>query len=163
MKVMTTGTFDIPHAGHLAFLRKAAALGDEMIVGVLSDHFVMGYKGESPVFNEVERATLIQQATDFDTLVVDDQREFFIQQAGIESIIAVGSDWSRKNYYGQIGMSRGMLETLGVTLAYVPYTEGISTSEIRRRIISHPAVHTSSISYPFDDDPDDGYVWGLYR
>lgn len=133
MRVLTTGTFDIPHAGHFSFLRKAAALGDELYVGVLSDKFVELYKGERPLYNQEERALLIQQATDAEVFVVSNQRHFFIKHAGYESVIAVGSDWARRDYYRQIEMTQDELDVLGATLAYVPYTVGISVTDIKER------------------------------
>ena len=135
MRVLTTGTFDIPHAGHLSFLRRARRLGDNLTVGVLSDKFVALYKGRQPWYDEESRAMLIQEATDADVLVVGDQRAFFIAQSQGEAVIAVGSDWARKDYYHQIGMTQDDLDALGATLAYVPYAQGMSTSDIERRLL----------------------------
>ena len=132
MRIVTTGTFDIPHAGHAAFLRKAAAFGDELIVGVLSDEFVANYKG-IPLYPEGERLALIMELG-YRADLTSDQRFFFsINRA---DAIAVGSDWARKDYYAQIGMSQNELDTLGIALIYVPYTHGISTTEILTRVRS---------------------------
>lgn len=136
MRVLVTGTFDIPHAGHANFLRLAARLGDDLIVGVLSDEFVEKYKKEKPLFNEEERAILVGGITDQPTFVVRNQRAFFRNQ-GIPdaTVIAVGSDWARKDYLSQIEVTQDELDYWGFSVAYVPYTENMSTTEIKRRIL----------------------------
>ncbi len=130
MRVCTTGTFDIPHFGHAIFLQQAAALGDSLIVGVLTDSYVLHYKGINPFFSTVERAALIHRAG-YITQPVRDQAAFFRANA---DIIVVGSEWARRDYLKQIDMTQDELDRLGVTIAYVPYTKGISTSIIEDRI-----------------------------
>ncbi len=130
MRVCTTGTFDIPHMGHAVFLHQARALGDSLKVGVLTDAFVLHYKGIRPFFSTSERSGLIVKAG-YDVWPVTDQAAFFREWA---DIIAVGSDWARKDYLKQIDMTKDELDRLGVTIAYVPYTKGISTSIIEDRI-----------------------------
>ncbi len=131
MKVCTTGTFDLPHIGHAIFLQQAAALGDYLEVGVLTDSFVLAYKGQVPHFSAKERGELIQKAG-YNVHYIDNQASFFRREPA--DIIAVGSDWARKDFLLQIGMTQDELDRLGVTVAYVPYTEGISTSIIEERI-----------------------------
>jgi cytidyltransferase-like protein len=133
MRVCTTGTFDIPHAGHAAFLRKAAALGDELLVGVLADEYVREYRGRPSLYSEGERLGLIWEMG-YRAYLTSDQSFFFTSNRA--DIIAVGSDWARKDYYVQIGMSQNMLDRLGITLAYVAYTPGISSSDIKDRLAS---------------------------
>lgn len=134
MRVATTGTFDTPHAGHAAFLRKAASLGSELIVGVLSDTFVTEYKGSAPIFSEAERLEQIQHLG-YRAEVTSNQRFFFTMNRA--EIIAVGSDWARKDYYAQIRMSQDELDSLGITLAYVAYTPGISSTMLKERLCGH--------------------------
>ncbi len=130
MRVCTTGTFDIPHMGHATFLQQAGALGDSLTVGVLTDVFVLHYKGFIPYFSTAERVHQLAKAG-YRTHFVTDQAAFFRENA---DIIAVGSDWAGKNYLNQINMTQDELDRLGVTIAYVPYTQGISTSIIEDRI-----------------------------
>jgi hypothetical protein len=49
-------------------------------------------------------------------------------------IVAIGSDWARKDYYKQMGFTQDWLDTKGIILMYVPYTHGISTTDIKQRI-----------------------------
>lgn len=135
MLVLTTGTFDIPHAGHAAFLRKAERLGGRPVVGVLSDNFVEQYKGKRPIYSQAARSELVFEMTGRHPHIIERQREFFIEFGEPDNtIIAVGSDWATKDYYHQIGLSPSEVLDLGYTLAYIPYTRGISTSQIVERV-----------------------------
>jgi glycerol-3-phosphate cytidylyltransferase len=49
-------------------------------------------------------------------------------------VIAIGSDWARKDYYKQMGFSQDWLDERGIMLLYIPYTQGISTTELKQRI-----------------------------
>jgi glycerol-3-phosphate cytidylyltransferase len=131
MKVATTGTFDLPHLGHAAFLSKAGRLGDKLVVGVLTDSFEESYKGQRPLFDQFERAEQLAYLG-LRVEIVHSQREFFLSER--PQVIVVGSDWGRKDYLKQIDLTWSELEGLEITLAYVPYTPGISSTEIKRRM-----------------------------
>jgi hypothetical protein len=49
-------------------------------------------------------------------------------------IVAIGSDWARRDYYAQMGFDQDWLDEHGLVLAYVPYSGGISSTIIRRRL-----------------------------
>ena len=49
-------------------------------------------------------------------------------------IIIIGSDWARRDYYAQMGFDQDWLDARGIGLAYIPYTKGISTTELKRRV-----------------------------
>ena len=49
-------------------------------------------------------------------------------------IIAIGSDWARKDYYKQMGFTQDWLDENYISLMYIPYTTGISTTELKRRM-----------------------------
>src|SRR3546814_17844766 len=59
MRVITFGTFDLFHIGHLRILERAAALGSELVVGVSSDELNFGKKGHYPVYDEDERMAIV--------------------------------------------------------------------------------------------------------
>jgi glycerol-3-phosphate cytidylyltransferase len=50
------------------------------------------------------------------------------------AMIVIGSDWARKDYYKQMGFSQDWLDERGIGLCYLPYTLGISTTELKRRV-----------------------------
>lgn len=130
VKVLTLGTFDIPHAGHVAFLQQAAKFG-ELTVGVNTDQFVEDYKGTAPLFDFTERVAAIARLGY--TVVKNDSAGADCIYNEEPDVIVVGSDWATKDYHSQIGMSQRSLDALGICLVFVPYTPGLSTSEIKRR------------------------------
>jgi glycerol-3-phosphate cytidylyltransferase-like family protein len=50
-------------------------------------------------------------------------------------LIVIGSDWARRDYYAQMGFDQDWLDARGIGLVYLPYTKGISTTELKRRMI----------------------------
>lgn len=144
MQVLTIGTFDIPHAGHAAFLSKAASLGDSLLVGVLSDSFVKEAKGQLPTFNQAERMALVSEMGYETYLEVGGEKPLThpLKAARLAPcIVAVGSDWLERDYVSRLGIPNP--GKLGITLAYIPYTKGISTSEIVRRVRASTNCTTS--------------------
>ena len=135
LKVYTGGTFDLPHSGHVNFLNKCAELG-EVWVALNDDDFIEQYKGKPPIMTFSERANVLLEFRCVTGVTNNyggaDSREVIedIQP----DIIAIGSDWARKDYYKQMGFTQDWLDERGISLIYIPYTEGISTTEIKRRL-----------------------------
>ncbi len=132
LKVLTIGTFDIPHIGHASFLLRAALLGD-LTVGVNSDRFAESFKGEAPFFDEDERMDLIKHLG-YPVRLNDGPGVELIEEMD-PHLIAIGTDWLPKNYMAQIGVTREFLEERGHGIVFIPYTTGISTTEIRKRLL----------------------------
>ena len=122
-KVITYGTYDLLHEGHINLLRRAKALGDYLIVGVTSDSFDRG-RGKLNVRNNVlERVEAVRATGYADEVVIEDyvgQKIDDIQRYGID-IFAIGSDWEGKFDY--------LREYCQVV--YLPRTEGISSTMLR--------------------------------
>jgi len=124
-KVITYGTYDLLHQGHLNLLRRAKELGDYLIVGVTSDSFDKG-RGKLNVRNNVlERVEAVRQTGYANEIIIEDylgQKIDDIQRYGID-IFAIGSDWEGKfdylNEYCQV--------------VYLPRTEGISSTMLREQ------------------------------
>ena len=140
MKVLTLGTFDILHFGHIAFLRACTQLagGEQVTVGLNTDTFVWEYKGLLPVMTYDERAHALEQLR-YTTIPNPGPGQALIEvhRAGAPLIVAVGSDWARRDYHAQIGVTQDWLDERRITVAYIPYVldRRMSTSEIRRRIL----------------------------
>jgi glycerol-3-phosphate cytidylyltransferase len=134
-RVLTIGTFDILHFGHVAFLRECEKLGTEVLVGVNSDRFAAGFKA-APVMTQDERQLAIGQLG-YATLLNDGPGADLIDGARPD-VLAVGSDWARKDYYAQVGVTQDWLDDRKIIVAWVPYRQGspISTTEIRRRVLA---------------------------
>lgn len=124
-KVITYGTFDLLHEGHINILRRAKELGDYLIVGVTSDSFDRG-RGKLNVHNNVLQRVEAVKATGYaDEVLIEDyigQKIDDIQRFGID-IFAIGSDWVGKFDY--------LKEYCEVV--YLPRTEGISSTMLRSR------------------------------
>lgn len=137
MKTLYTGgTFDLLHFGHFNFLRQCRNLATNVIVALNSDEFVRSFKGDLPILSYEERAAGLRHCPYVDDVIENhggpDSRPAI--DAVSPEIIAVGDDWTRKDYYSQMGFDQNWLDDRGITLVYVPYTRGVSTSEIKRRI-----------------------------
>ena len=94
-KVITYGTYDLLHQGHINLLQRAKALGDYLIVGVTSDNFDKE-RGKLNVHNNVlERIEAVRRTGYADEIVIEDyvgQKIDDIQRFGVD-IFAIGSDW----------------------------------------------------------------------
>ena len=122
-KVITYGTYDLLHQGHLNLLRRAKELGDYLIVGVTSDSFDRG-RGKLNVRNNVlERIDAVKATGYADEVIIEDylgQKIDDIQKYDVD-IFAIGSDWEGKFDY--------LKEYCKVV--YLPRTEGISSTMLR--------------------------------
>jgi len=131
MKALTIGTFAVPHIGHAAFLRRCEAFG-QLTVGVNSDRFVGEYRGIAPPFDQDERMALIS-ALGYGVALNDGPGVELIYEVHPD-VLAIGTDWARRDYLAQIDITQDELDQLGVTVAYVPMRPtGISSTEIARR------------------------------
>ncbi len=123
IKVITYGTYDLLHQGHLNLLRRAKELGDYLIVGVTNDNFDRE-RGKLNVRNNVlERVEAVKATGLADLIVIEDyvgQKIDDIQKYEAD-IFAIGSDW--------IGQFDYLKEFCKVV--YLPRTEGISSTQLR--------------------------------
>ncbi len=124
-KVITYGTYDLLHEGHINLLRRARALGDYLIVGVTSDSFDRG-RGKLNVRNNVlERVDAVKATGYADEVIIEDylgQKIDDIQRYDID-IFAIGSDWE-----GHFDYLREYCRVV-----YLPRTEGISSTMLREQ------------------------------
>ena len=127
-KVITYGTYDLLHQGHINLLRRAKELGDYLIVGVTNDSFDRD-RGKLNVRNNVlERVEAVKATGYADQIIIEDyigQKIDDIQKYDVD-IFAIGSDWEGKfDYLNEY-----------CKVVYLPRTEGVSSSEIREHISS---------------------------
>lgn len=122
-KVITYGTYDLLHQGHINLLRRAKELGDYLIVGVTSDSFDRG-RGKLNVRNNVlERVEAVKATGYADEVIIEDylgQKIDDIQKYNVD-IFAIGSDWE-----GQFDYLNEYCKVV-----YLPRTEGISSTMLR--------------------------------
>lgn len=132
VRVFTSGSFDLFHVGHLNILEKSAALGDELIVGVSTDELIEKYKGMKPIIPFEQRFRIVE-AIKCVTKVVKQTKLTEIaqlQEYDID-IVTIGDDWKEKYLEGL----EWMKSQSGKRVEYFPYTQGISTTSIKKGII----------------------------
>jgi glycerol-3-phosphate cytidylyltransferase len=130
--VFTAGSFDLFHAGHANFLHECSRLGG-VTVGLNSDRFILSYKGAAPVVPYEHRKAVLKACRYVSSVIENDARLDEMLLRVRPKYLAIGSDWARKNYYEQIGVSQDWLDEQNITLVYVPRFPGISTTELRSR------------------------------
>lgn len=133
--VYTGGTFDLPHKGHYRLLQRAAEIGT-VVVALNTDEFIKAYKGRPPILTYEERQEALLACRWVDRVVPNvggEDSTIAIEMVKPDYII-IGSDWARKDYYLQMGFSQDWLDQRGIGLIYVPYTKGISTTDIKNRM-----------------------------
>lgn len=122
--VITFGTFDLFHEGHLELLSRARDMGDRLVVGVSSDSFNLKKKGVYPIINEKSRMNIVGAVRHVDEVFSEESLE--LKQSYIDkyeaNILVMGDDWS-----GVFNMER--CKTI-----YVPRKENVSTTEILEKI-----------------------------
>ena len=137
--VYSGGTFDLIHSGHIRFLRACRRIaGDEgqVVLALNTDEFVEAYKGKAPVMTYDERKTVLLACKYVDYVVPNlsgaDSKPTIINVE--PDFIVIGDDWAKKDYYAQMQFTQDWLDEQGIQLVYVPYTQGISTTELKKRI-----------------------------
>ena len=153
MKIYTTGVFDILHRGHLNILTQAAALGD-LTVGIMTDKGIEGSKGKRPILTLEERDAQIRSLPWVAEVIhysSTDQRPHY---AALEpDIVVQGDDWL---YSADRSDALEFLREHQIRLVLLPRTEGISTSEIRKRVQrserrDESFLHDHVRMYPLDE------------
>lgn len=121
-KVITYGTFDLFHVGHLNILKRAKALGDYLVVAVSSDAF-NAIKGKKAYHSDIDRKTILEAIKYVDEVIFEeswDQKIKDVKEHDID-VFVMGDDWT-----GQFDFLKEYCEVV-----YLPRTEGISTTKIK--------------------------------
>ena len=121
---------DLFHYGHVAFLQQAKAEGDYLIVGIHSDEDVFSYK-RKPILTMLERAKVVSGCKYVDDIVTSaplSVTEEFINKYNIDIVIH-GDDISEQKKQEFYGVAEKLNK-----LKLIPYTQGISTTDIIRRM-----------------------------
>lgn len=121
-KVLTYGTFDLIHRGHINILKRAKTLGDYLIVGISSDEF-NALKGKKSYYTFEERKYILEAIRYVDLVIKEDhweQKKSDIKEHGID-VFVMGDDWE-----GKFDELKELCEVV-----YLPRTENISTTKIK--------------------------------
>ena len=126
--VITFGTFDVFHVGHVRVLQRAAELGDRLVVGVSADALNVAKKGRPPVFNQDERLEIISALKVVDEVFVEESLELkrdYIVEHGAD-VLVMGDDWAGKfDWVGDV-----------CEVVYLPRTPSVSTTGLIEHIAS---------------------------
>lgn len=120
--VLTYGTYDLLHIGHINLLRRAKALGDYLIVGLSTDEF-NAVKGKKAYHSFEERKILLEAIKYVDLIIEErswEDKRKHIKEYNVD-ILVMGSDWE-----GKFDDLTDLCEVI-----YLPRTEGISTTKIK--------------------------------
>lgn len=121
-RVITFGTFDVLHIGHVNILERARALGDHLTVGVSSDALNLEKKGRLPVYPQEHRIKIIASLRFVDDVFVEEslekKRDYILEHHA--DVLVMGDDWA--------GRFDHMAEHCEVV--YLARTPSISTTEI---------------------------------
>lgn len=142
-KVITYGTYDLLHQGHINLLRRARELGDYLIVGVTTDSFDLERGKMSTCNNVMERIEAVKSTGLADQIVIEEykgQKIDDIQKYGVD-VFAIGSDWE-----GYFDYLKEFCEVV-----YLPRTQGISSTQLRekRPMVRIGVIGTGSIANRF--------------
>ncbi len=129
--VFTNGVFDILHRGHVEYLEEARALGDRLVVGLNTDASVRRLKGPSrPIVGEGDRAAVVRALACVDLVVLfDEDTPLALLEAVRPHVLVKGGDYSPETIVG-----REFVESHGGRVCTIALREGLSSSEIVRRI-----------------------------
>lgn len=125
-RIITFGTFDVFHVGHLRLLERAKAFGDYLIVGVSTDQLNVDKKGREPVYAQTERYEIVNALKCVNEVFFEESLELkanYIKESGA-TLLVMGDDWQGKF---------DDLSTL-CEVVYLPRTPAISTTEVIEKI-----------------------------
>ena len=124
--VITFGTYDVFHIGHLRVIERAAALGDQLVVGVSSDELNMKKKDRAPVFSQSERLAIVAAMKPVTRVFLEEslelKRQYILDHAA--DVLVMGDDWE-----GRFDEYRDICEVV-----YLPRTPAVSTTALIEKI-----------------------------
>ena len=125
-KVITYGTFDLLHYGHINLLRRAKALGDYLIVALSTDEFNWNSKQKKCYFTYEQRKQLLESIRDVDLVIPEtcwEQKISDVQEFKVDTFV-IGDDWT-----GRFDFLKDYCEVV-----YLPRTPEISTTQIKKEL-----------------------------
>jgi choline-phosphate cytidylyltransferase len=126
--VITFGTFDVFHVGHLRVISRAASFGDRLVVGVSADELNFRKKGRLPVFSQAERLEIVAALKPVDEVFIEeslDLKRDYIRRYDAQ-VLVMGDDWAGKfDEFHDV-----------CRVEYLPRTPAISTTALIEKISS---------------------------
>lgn len=128
----TQGAFDMFHIGHLNLLRNAKAQCKYLIVGINSDELIKKYKAKEAIIPINERVAIVEAIKYVDEVIITDtlEKRQIVQNKKCNAIF-VGSDWKDNERWLK---TKEEMQTIGVDVIFLPYTEKTSSTLIREKL-----------------------------
>lgn len=131
----TCGVFDLFHVGHLNLLERCKEHCDVLIVGVCDDKYVRDIKKKEPVYTEDQRARILNALKVVDkaeivTIEETEDKMLALKKFGFDVLFS-GDDWKGSERYR---ITEKQFAEFGAKIEYLPYTTGISTTQIKEKI-----------------------------
>jgi glycerol-3-phosphate cytidylyltransferase len=139
--VLTYGTFDLFHVGHLRLLQRLKVLGDRLIVGVSTDEFNAG-KGKQTIIGYQERMEIVRSIDCVDMVIPEeswDQKSADIAKYGV-TVFGMGDDWG-----GKFDHLKQCCEVV-----YLPRTDGVSSTSLKRILQILDRSHVDDLKKALD-------------
>ena len=131
----TCGVFDLFHTGHLNLLERCKGMCDFLIVGVCDDDYVREVKKKEPVIAQSDRVRILNalKCVDLAELVdIETTNDKMIAHGKFKfDVLFSGDDWKGSERYIK---TEEQFEKLGVVIEYLPYTHGVSTTDIKKKL-----------------------------
>lgn len=137
MKIIgyTAGVYDMFHIGHLNVIKNAKSKCDYLIVGVSTDEVVQKNKNKTPIIPFKERIAIVEAIRYVDKAIpqerYDIEGKIQIVKDNNINVMFVGSDWQGTEKWNKIEEE---LNKIGCKVVYLPHTDGISSTDLRKRI-----------------------------
>ncbi len=133
--VYVGGTFDLFHIGHVELLKKCRQTFKKVIVSLNTDEFAQRYK-RKPVYPLKDRIEILRSCKYVDEVIVNIGCEDSTQAIDLvqPDYICHGDDWTGDNLMKQMGINEKYMDEVGVEFYYLPYTQGVSSSQIRLKL-----------------------------
>ncbi len=146
-RVITYGTFDLLHYGHINLLRRAKALGDYLVVALSTDDFNWNGKQKRTYFSYEQRKQLLESIRYVDLVIPEEnwnQKRSDMKEYHIDTFV-MGDDWTGKFDF---------LKEEGIDVVYLSRTPEISSSKIKHDLYDANSVDESKLShYDLNTDP----------
>ncbi len=132
---ITVGVFDMFHTGHLNLLERCKEQCEELIVAICDDDYVRDIKNKEPIISQEDRVRLIGALKCVDRAVLvnfeQTDNKLLLWETHKFDVLFSGDDWKGSERYLK---TEKEFEPLGVSIEYLPYTQGISTTDIKKKI-----------------------------
>ena len=128
----TQGTYDLFHIGHLNLLEHAKELCDFLIVGINSDELVKSYKNKNVHICAKDRARIVKALKVVDDVIITNTLDKIELYKKLNyDVIFIGNDWEGSQRWSE---TEKELSKFGVSVKYLPHTNGISTTIISQQL-----------------------------